>query len=241
MLDAAGGRLEFHIDYDPNRLCRRQIEEMSAYYSNTLRAMAVNRRAATRSFLPCPRRKGTACWRNGTTQRRITRATNPFTAFSTAPEDSPLKTALVADDEEWTYRDLNRRANDVARKLIELGAGPNTLVGICMERTANMVAGLLGILKTGAAYVPIGSLLFPRSGWASCWRCEISKSWSPKQISASVAGHEGRYRAVLMHLTMGARTKTEPSDPSRADLAYVIYTSGSTGKPKGVQVTTSRS
>src|SRR5580658_3314816 len=156
MLDAAGERLEFHIDYDPNRLCRRQIEDMSSYYANTLRAMAAEpegRYDAFSPMSPLERERLLVEWNQ--TDEDYPRAASIHGLFERRAEDSAVKSALVSNHEVWTYRDLNRRANDVARKLIELGAGPNVLVGICIERTANMVAGLLGILKTGAAYVPL--------------------------------------------------------------------------------------
>jgi amino acid adenylation domain-containing protein len=237
MLDAAGGRLEFHIDYDPNRLCRRQIEEMSAYYTNTLRMMVAEPEGRYDAFSPMPaaeRKRLLAEW-NGTDQD-YPRTASLHGLFQRCAEEFPLQPALVSSTEKWTYRDLNRRANDVARKLIELGAGPNVLVGICMERKADMVAGLLGILKTGAAYVPLDPA-FPKE--------RLGFMLDDAKVKILVADNSSLQAlpATEADILCVDALDCEKSDEDECfhsqpgDLAYVIYTSGSTGKPKGVQVT----
>src|SRR5262245_44556852 len=75
--------------------------------------------------------------------------------FEARVELTPEAVAVVLDDEQVTYRELNRRANQVAHHLRTLGVGPEVLVGLCLERSAEMVVGLLGILKAGGAYVPL--------------------------------------------------------------------------------------
>jgi amino acid adenylation domain-containing protein len=236
ILDSAGARLEFHIDYDPNKLCRRQIEEMSAYYTNTLRAMAAEPEGRYDAFSPmsqAEKERLLVDWNK--THEGYPRAESIHSLFEARADALPLNIALVSQNEKWTYRDLNRRANDVARKLIELGAGPNVLVGICMERTANMVAGLLGILKAGAAYVPLDPA-FPRE------RLGFMLEDSKAQILVTDNGSLLAIPATQADVVCIDALDYERLDGSGAhaqpgDLAYVIYTSGSTGKPKGVQVT----
>ena len=75
--------------------------------------------------------------------------------FEEQVERTPEAVAVVFEDKQLTYRQLNERANQLARHLQKLGVGPDTLVGICVERSLEMVVGLLGILKAGGAYVPL--------------------------------------------------------------------------------------
>ena len=237
MLDASGARLEFHIDYDPNRLCRRQIEEMSAYYANTIRAMSAEPEGRYDAFSPMPqaeRHRLLVEWNK--TDEDYPRTESIHGLIERRAQDLSLKTALISHDEIWTYRDLNRRANDVAGKLLELGAGPNALVGICTGRTANMVAGLLGILKTGAAYLPLDPA-FPkeRLGFMledSKVKILLTDNDSLPTLPATEA------EIVCVDALEYKRSDDDGTFRSQpGDLAYMIYTSGSTGKPKGVQIT----
>lgn len=236
MLDASGTLLEFHIDYDPNKLCRGQIEEMSAYYTNTLRAMATEPAGRYDTFSPIPageRERLLAEWNN--TDEDYPRNAAIHRLFERQAEAFPLNTALVYLDQKWTYSDLNRRANEVACKLIELGVGPNSLVGVCMERSAHLVAGLLGILKTGAAYLPLDPS-FPRE--------RLSFMLADAKVQVLLTENKSLPAIPPIHADVvcvdalvygnvdGRGTPAQPDD-----LAYVIYTSGSTGQPKGVQVT----
>ena len=79
-------------------------------------------------------------------------------------ERTPDAIAVVYEDAQWTYRELNRRANQLAHHLRALGVGPEVRVGLCVERSLEMVAGVLGILKAGGAYVPLDPPI-PRHGW----------------------------------------------------------------------------
>jgi amino acid adenylation domain-containing protein len=237
MLEAAGARLEFHIDYDPNRLCRRQIEDMSAYYANTLRAMAAQpegRYDAFSPLSPSERERLLVAWNQ--TDEDYPSDEPIHGLFEQCAEDFPLKFAVVSQNEEWTYRDLNRRANDVACKLIELGAGPNVLVGICMERNANMVAGLLGILKAGAAYVPLDPA-FPKERLSLM--LDDAKAGILVTDNSSLQTLPATEADIVCVDALDYQRSDETgfcrSQPG--DLAYTIYTSGSTGKPKGVQIT----
>jgi amino acid adenylation domain-containing protein len=138
-----------------------------------------------------------------------------------------------------TYRQLNVRANRLARHLRALGVGPEVLVGICVERSPEMVVGLLAILKAGGVYVPLDPGFPPE-------RLEymLEDSATPVVLSQQ---HllEGlptlRARPVCIdrveNLPDAAGEEDLPCETGPANLAYVIYTSGSTGKPKGVQIT----
>jgi amino acid adenylation domain-containing protein len=146
--------------------------------------------------------------------------------------------ALVAGDERLTFGELERRSNQLAHRLREAGVRPNTLVAICLDRTAEMVVALLGVLKAGGAYVPLDPE-YPAERVALILadaRCPLVLTG--EHLRAQLPAHEGD---VVVLGPGGEDLAGEPTsrpDPlvSANDLAYVIYTSGSTGKPKGVQV-----
>ncbi|MCI5131178.1 MAG: amino acid adenylation domain-containing protein, partial [Candidatus Electrothrix sp. EH2] len=159
--------------------------------------------------------------------------------FEEQVEKTPENIAVVFEEQELTYRALNRRANQVAHALIERGVQPDTLVGICVERSLEMVIGLLGILKAGGAYVPIDPS-YPQARIAymledSAGPVLLTQSHLKKQLP------ELQHDCVVVCLDEVDFTVQETENPvvgrSAEDLAYVIYTSGSTGEPKGCLVT----
>jgi len=237
MLNAAGTRLDFHIDYDPNLLCYWQIQEMSASYSRTLCVMAAEPEGRYDSFSPMsPAERDRLLVEWNRTRENDPGAESIRGAFERRARETPLCTALISQNEKWTYRDLNRRANDVARALFELDVEPGTLVGVCMNRNPNMVAALLGILKAGAAYLPLDPA-FPAE------RLRFMLDDSKVQIivtensSLQSLPMTGADLVCVDALDFERSDDTESCPSSPDDLAYVIYTSGSTGNPKGVQVT----
>ena len=152
-----------------------------------------------------------------------------------ATPDAP---AVVAGSTTLTYRDLDVRAGRLAGFLASRGAGPGSLVGLCVERSADMIVALLGILKTGAAYVPLDPA-FPKERLAL-----ILEDANPKLLvtQASLADELPEHSAAVVLLDADAplidavpeHATQVPVKPS--DLAYVMFTSGSTGRPKGVAV-----
>jgi amino acid adenylation domain-containing protein len=152
---------------------------------------------------------------------------------------SPDAVAVVFDGTELTYRELNDRANHLAAHLRTLGVGPGFLAGICVERSALMLVGLLAILKTGGAYLPLDPS-YPQDRLAFILQdAKPLVVLTQQQIIASVAAHRG----PIVDLDSAPSVST--SNPCGTelgaqrrptDLAYVLYTSGSTGTPKGVQI-----
>jgi non-ribosomal peptide synthetase component F len=151
---------------------------------------------------------------------------------------SPDAVAVVDEGEGLTYREVDDRAERLARQLRAIGVRPGVLVGICLERSVDLVVGLLGILKSGGAYVPIDPA-YPAERVA--FMIEDS-AMAVLLTQERLLGHlpQSRCRVVLLEqlasereLHAGEVTK-ERADPE--DLAYVIYTSGSTGRPKGVEI-----
>ncbi|HEX7333474.1 MAG TPA: amino acid adenylation domain-containing protein [Pyrinomonadaceae bacterium] len=158
--------------------------------------------------------------------------------FEAQVERTPESLALVFEDKRVTYAELNRRANQLAHHLQTLGVGAETLVGICVERSIEMVVGLLGILKAGGAYVPLDPS-YPAQRLAMMLEDSgIKVLLTQQHLLKSLPPHEARVVCVDDDLEAIARNSEE--NPSRnvttRNLAYVIFTSGSTGRPKGVQI-----
>jgi amino acid adenylation domain-containing protein len=151
---------------------------------------------------------------------------------------TPNAIAVVFEKQRLTYHELNARANQLAHYLQKLGIGPDLLVGICVDRSLEMVVGLLGILKAGGAYVPLDPA-YP-SGRLSFMleQAKVPVLLTQNRLVERLPKRTAR--VVFLDTGWHEIAKESAEDPgSKAkseDLAYVIYTSGSTGKPKGVQI-----
>jgi len=152
---------------------------------------------------------------------------------------TPQQIAVVAGNSCLTYQELNDKANQLAHHLQKIGVGPDMLVGICVERSLEMIVGLLGILKTGAAYVPLDPH-YPQERLAYMIEDSgVNVLLTQQRLITKLPSHN----ALVICLDtdwflMADQSTTNFQNNAHADnLAYVIYTSGSTGKPKGVLVT----
>ncbi|MGH7979695.1 MAG: non-ribosomal peptide synthetase, partial [Limisphaerales bacterium] len=148
---------------------------------------------------------------------------------------TPEAAAVVFEGKKLAYRQLNARANQLARHLRKLGAGPDVLVGICAERSLEMVVGLLGVLKAGAAYVPLDPQ-YPKDRLAFM----LEDSAAPVLLTqAKLAGALPASGSRIVQLDADwPEIANESPNPLQntvksQNLAYMIYTSGSTGRPKG--------
>ncbi|PWU13141.1 MAG: hypothetical protein C5B50_19895 [Verrucomicrobia bacterium] len=156
MVDAASAQLQMHIDYDPNEINRDQIEQITAYYNNTVRAMVANPRARYETFCPLTIEENKRLlidWNKTDEEYPTERGIHEL--FEARARETPDAIAAVFKDESLTYAELDARANRIADGLSEAGVKPGALVGICLDRSLGMIAGLLGILKAGATYVPL--------------------------------------------------------------------------------------
>lgn len=154
-------------------------------------------------------------------------------------ERRPEKTAVIFQDQSLTYRQLDQRSTQLAHHLQTLGVGAETIVGIFVERSMEMVVGLLGILKAGGAYLPLDPA-FPNERLAFMVedaQADIvltQSSLMNSELAAKVAHPiclDTDWNAISQHLTTPLPAIAKPNHR-----AYIIYTSGSTGKPKGVQI-----
>ncbi|KAG0210371.1 hypothetical protein BGX31_001927, partial [Mortierella sp. GBA43] len=162
--------------------------------------------------------------------------------FEKHAESTPNATALVCMNRSLTYAELNKRANRLAHRLIQMGVKPDSLVAICVDQSFAIIAGMLAILKAGGAYVPLD----PKH---SCERLQdIIADADPAVVVADESG-----RMAIGQSTLSSRTVIDPNEEdcsapifsdsnpkvsglTSSNLVYIIYTSGSTGEPKGVMI-----
>ncbi|MEN8443422.1 MAG: amino acid adenylation domain-containing protein, partial [Cyanobacteria bacterium J06555_13] len=159
--------------------------------------------------------------------------------FEAQVTKTPDAVAVVFEEKQLTYQELNQKANQLAAYLQRLGVKPDGLVGVCIERSVEMVIGLLGILKAGGAYVPIDPH-YPadRIGYMLA-DSDVSVLLTEKTVHDALPSHNAQvicldegWDSIAKHSQKNANV-----DVASDNLAYVIYTSGTTGNPKGVMNT----
>jgi amino acid adenylation domain-containing protein len=163
-------------------------------------------------------------------------ARNLSDLFSEQVKRSPTRIALVASEEKFSYQELDERANQLGSYLLSQGVGPESLVGVLLDRKPEMLIAVLAILRAGAAYVPLDPA-YPaeRIGYI-VEDAEISFILSSNRLPHSPVGVRGSSRFVALEEIAWSESQEVTSKARPENLAYVIYTSGSTGRPKGVMV-----
>ncbi|MEU4438042.1 amino acid adenylation domain-containing protein [Micromonospora chalcea] len=212
---------------------------LAALYREVLVAMAADPDGdAGRTYLPADERD--AVLRDWAVAETAHRGDVTVVDLIRAQADAtPDRIAVRVGDTRLTYRELMRRANRLTHHLLDLGAGRDTLVGVCLGRTPDLIPALIAVWQSGAGYLPLDPQL-P----AERLRYMIEAAGSPVVVTSTVeqATLTGLYDGVLVLVDADAAAvaarpdtpATVPIDP--AQLAYVIFTSGSTGRPKGVLV-----
>ena len=158
--------------------------------------------------------------------------------FEARVNQNPEAVALVFENESWTYRKLNCRANQLGRYLRGLGVGPDTLVALCVDRSIDMVVALLAILKAGGAYVPMDPE-YPKDRLEFMLRdTQAPVLLTQKRITEILSEYPGQCVCLDEDSErIACESEENFAHEATADsLAYVIYTSGSTGTPKGVMI-----
>jgi amino acid adenylation domain-containing protein len=166
--------------------------------------------------------------------------------FEAQVERTPAAIAVAFADKKLTYQELNRRANQLARHLHDMGVGDGSLVALCLERSLEMLVAMLGVLKSGAAYLPLDPAYPPARRTYMMEDAQVSVLITQKQLLDALPPTDAQalcldtdWEVIARH--SGANLSSDiPTDmtgeTSSEARAYVIYTSGSTGVPKGVEV-----
>jgi amino acid adenylation domain-containing protein len=236
MADVAGD-LTVTTEYNTDIYDRETIERLNEHYVVLLEAIANDPSATIGSLplmAPAEQRRVLVDW-NGTEAPFPSDKTIPALVTDTA-KTRPDAVAVTFEGQALRYAELDRRSNQVARCLADLGVAPGTLVGIALERSLDMVVGLLGILKAGAAYVPLDPA-YPRDRLALMASDSGLSVLLTEQRFSDIVSSPAVLRMDADRARISAQSDA-PVDVAIAPeaLAYVIYTSGSTGKPKGVEI-----
>ena len=151
-------------------------------------------------------------------------------------ERTPAAVALVDVAEQVSYRELNERANQLAHYLRGQGVGAESLVGVCLERSAEMVVSLLGVLKAGGAYLPLDPAYPPERLAFMLADAQLTVLLTQQRLAERFGAHQAHTVYVDSdRAEIAGASRVNPSVVAESDnLAYVIYTSGSTGQPKGI-------
>ena len=232
--------LDALIEYSTDLFEAATIRRLGAYFSRLLEA-GVEQPEKTIADLPmlppAERQQLLADW-NDTAAEIPTKDFCLHQLIEQQALKTPKRVALVFDGQELTYGYLDRRANQLAHHLKSVGVGPDVLVGVYVQRSLEMMVGMLAILKAGGAYVPIDpsypsariALVIEDSHLEFVLTTESIRAGLPSS-PARVISLDGDAKAIAAQATAAV-----PTSANKNNLAYVIYTSGSTGKPKGVMV-----
>ncbi|GAB1543928.1 hypothetical protein NUACC21_66040 [Scytonema sp. NUACC21] len=154
--------------------------------------------------------------------------------FEEQVKKTPDAVAVEFETQSLTYRELNKRANQLAHFLQEMGIQPEVLVGIYVERSLDMMVGLLGILKAGGTYVPLDPT-YPQERLTYILNdAGVSLLLTQQELVDSLPEHQAK--VICLDMDFWQTLDSPLSSVSARNLAYIIYTSGSTGRPKGVQI-----
>ncbi|HVW86990.1 MAG TPA: amino acid adenylation domain-containing protein, partial [Bryobacteraceae bacterium] len=176
-------------------------------------------------------------WCGGAVTYPATRTLHEW--FERQVEKTPRARAVTFENEHLTYRELNERANRLAHYLRKLGVAPDALVALYLERSIDLVVGILGILKSGAAYLPIDPV-YPKDRVS--FMLEDSQAavlLTRSDLASNLPAHQAKLVCLDSRTDLfDCEPEANPAPVATPDnLAYVIYTSGSTGKPKGTLIT----
>ncbi|WP_258169736.1 non-ribosomal peptide synthetase [Nostoc sp. 'Peltigera membranacea cyanobiont' N6] len=226
-------------EYNTDLFSRSTIERMTGHFVTLLEAIVANpqERISQLPMLTASEQQELLVeWNDTSVDYPIDKCIHQL--FEEQVERTPDAVAVVFENQQLTYHELNCRANQLAHYLRSLGVSADVLVGICVERSLEMVVGLLGILKAGGAYVPLDPE-YPQERLSFMLAdAQVSVLLTQQHLVEKLPEHQAR----VVHLDKDwvAIAKSSQENPiaqvQASNIAYVIYTSGSTGQPKGVML-----
>lgn len=232
-----GGKLTLECQYNTNLFDADTIRRRMAEFETLLAGIVANpdQSIAKLPLLPEAEQQLLTAWNR--TEAAYPQDKCIHQLFEAQVARSPSAVAVVFEDQQLTYRELDRRANQLAHYLQTLGVGADVLVGICLERSTEMLIAMLGVLKAGGAYVPLDPT-YPEERLAFMLEdAQVSVLLTQTNLLEQLPKSEAEAICLDKDWEANANCETSKSDQTTPEnLAYLIYTSGSTGKPKGVQV-----
>ncbi|MHC5858901.1 non-ribosomal peptide synthetase [Nostoc sp.] len=231
------GELILECQYNTNLFDADTIRRRMAEFETLLLGIVANPNQiiAKLPILPAVEQQLLATWNN--TQTAYPQDICIHQLFEAQVEKTPDAIAVVFEDQQISYRELNQQANQLAHYLQSLGVGSEVLVGLCVERSLEMVVGVLGILKAGGAYVPL-DYAYPQERLAFMLQdAQVSVLLTQEKLKSGLPNHQAEIVCLDSNWQSRDYGLDNPTHNFTSNnLAYVIYTSGSTGQPKGVQI-----
>ncbi|GAB1823634.1 non-ribosomal peptide synthetase [Herbidospora sp. RD11066] len=216
------------ISYDTGLFDGESVARFARHYDTLLRALTEDPDAPLSAAEMLSPAEKAFLDEAGAGPVRPIRETTIVERFEATVAADPDRVAVVVQDLECTYGELNARANRLAALLRERGAGPGDRIGLCLRRSLDLPTAMLAVLKTGAAYVPLDPA-HPAARLA-----EIAADAGLRAVIAHTAIDVGAPLVLMDDLRPDLPTGNPPLAAEPGDVAYIIYTSGSTGRPKGV-------
>ncbi|MBV9707502.1 MAG: amino acid adenylation domain-containing protein, partial [Chloroflexi bacterium] len=232
------GALEGYLEYSVELFEEATIVRLLTHWRQLLEAMVADpQQSVAQLSLLTEREREQLLWEwNATEQSYPQKGSSQL--FEEQVERTPDAVALVFEQQQITYRELNQRANQLAHYLQGLGIRPEMMVGLCVQRSVEMMVGLLGILKAGGVYVPLD----PEAA-AQRLAFQMQQTQMPVLLTQARLLSRLPHLPIQLHCldrdceSIEQRSSANPiSTVTGEQLAYVIYTSGSTGQPKGVLI-----
>ncbi|MCB2311578.1 amino acid adenylation domain-containing protein [Clostridium tagluense] len=231
-----GDEIIFELEYSKKLYKIETIERMVEHFINVIKVITGDKKIKLSEIeMLTEDEKHKLLFEFNDTYAEYPRDKTIHELFEEQVEKTPDNIAVVFEDKELTYRELNEKANRLARTLREKGVKPDSIVGIMVERSADSIVGIMGVLKAGGAYLPIDQE-YPEE------RIKYMLQHSKTNILLT----QSKFMGELNFLGQLINLEDEKSYANSldnlenisasTDLAYVIYTSGSTGKPKGVMI-----
>ncbi|MBD1892488.1 non-ribosomal peptide synthetase [Coleofasciculus sp. FACHB-SPT9] len=227
--------LSAKFDYDAGIIGIEAIQALTEQFHSLVESAANNPETAINQFnILSDRSRHELLVEFNNTQTDYHQSKCIHQLFEEQVERTPDNIAVVFENQQLTYRELNDRANKIAHHLQNLGVKPEVVVGICVERSLEMVMGMLGILKAGGAYLPLDPAM-PKERLALMLQdAQVPVLLTQKRF-LEIPQHSAKVLCLDTNWeTIPVQSQNSIQKPS--NLAYVIYTSGSTGTPKGVAV-----
>ncbi|MCY8390895.1 non-ribosomal peptide synthetase, partial [Bacillus haynesii] len=230
-------KIVLNIEYSTSLFKEETIQKIAEDYFRILEEVSENRDVALYQIdMISSQEKRTLLESFNHTKTAYPKGKAIHQLFEEQAKRIPDHTAVVFEDQKLTYRQLNEKANQVARHLREKGVKPDTLVGIMMERSSDMITAILGVLKAGGAYLPIDPEYPLERMRYMAFDSQVKVIISDVPLAKGLTAES----IELIHMDDERIAEQDRSDIDNVnqsgDLAYVIYTSGSTGKPKGVMI-----
>ena len=229
-------RITGTVEFNQNLFKRESIERITTHYVRVLEQVLEDSGrsiSAVQVLTEEERHQVLVSW-NDTAVARISSTVQRL--FEEHAARTPDAIALVFENVELSYAEVNRHANQLAHRLRALGVGAEVPVAICLERSPELVIGMLAVLKAGGAYLPLDPA-YPIERLAYIVRDSgVSVALSNTRLAERLNGHEIQVVCLdIEALTISFESEENPAvEVAEDNLAYMIYTSGSTGRPKGV-------